>query len=336
VQRLEKNANQYPILLYFVGDNNIEEAAAFEKSSQNKKPWKVKHPYYDEITVQPIALKFDNRQHNLTIITGTVIETIQLKAPISAPELVKTIESLNLLLNESITSVFINTPVFSGITTVSGDTISKLDLAFKNLAVLLEQIETYLDYARQAKGAAENVISGATRYINRAIQLINYPYIIEQNIRAKINAMLEAFDNLLSVLGINNDFIETHGAAILSNVCLISLSAPTEYKNRAEVISVINAIQTKYTANIDKFTNPDIALQLDKIINFTLGGLLNTAQNSKQVRTIYLTYPDNIVNLAVKYFGQGDDNLNLFIETNGININEFLTMPAGRQITYFV
>ncbi len=102
VQRLEKNANQYPILLYFVGDNNIEEAAAFEKSSQNKNPWKVKHPYYDAITVQPISLKFDNKQHNVTIVTGTIIETIQLKAPISAPELVKKIESLNLILNENI------------------------------------------------------------------------------------------------------------------------------------------------------------------------------------------------------------------------------------------
>ena len=334
IERFKQSGNQYPIAFYFVGENNIELSIEFEKSAADPNPWTISHPIYNEIIVQPLSLKFDNKTNNVTIISGTVWETIKVKAPTAAVSLLSTIESLNSTLSAQISNNFVTELVpISGITTVAGDTVGQLDRSFKTLPVTLENIESYKDLVRKASGAAQNITSDAARYINSAINLINFPFQIEQNIIARINAMLESFNNLMTLS--NAFFNQYHGASILSNTCLNSLLNTDQYSDRSEIVNVINSISTIYNQNIELFTDPDISLQLDKIINFTLGGLLFSAQNAKQLRTLTLSYPDNIVNLSAKYFGLGEQGISDFIKLNKLSIDEYLQLKIGREIIYY-
>ena len=72
-----------PLLLWFSGEDNTENADTFMESAKDPRPWTVKHPYYNEILVQPLSLKQSNREHNITEITGTIWETLASKFPSS-------------------------------------------------------------------------------------------------------------------------------------------------------------------------------------------------------------------------------------------------------------
>ena len=81
VERKEVQGTQYPILLYFTGEDCIDVANRFEQSTRDPRPWTIKHPFYDDLTVQPLNLEFDNTQYNVSKITGTLWETITQKYP---------------------------------------------------------------------------------------------------------------------------------------------------------------------------------------------------------------------------------------------------------------
>ncbi len=115
-----------------------------------------------------------------------------------------------------------------------------------------------------------------------------------------------------------------------------------DYDKRADVVTVIDqlvaAYETYYT-NLDDLgyiQDKNISKDLDFIINFTLGELLEVAFQSKQERTIILQHDDNIVNLAHEYFGPGDDNLERFLKSNEMSLSELLTVKKGKEIIYFV
>jgi len=76
VRRTTVRGAKYNLEIYFQGDDNLDISKAFETSADDNRNWVISHPYYDNLIVQPISLSFDNSEHNVTKITGTVIETI--------------------------------------------------------------------------------------------------------------------------------------------------------------------------------------------------------------------------------------------------------------------
>ena len=188
VDRQEREGRQFPIELYFQGENCIDEANAFELSAEDKRPWKVSHPYYDDLIVQPLNLSFDNSSHNIVKITGTLWETIDKKFPDSSINQFKTIETAKQTIDEESQAVFVDNietpspeliePANNSMiqTGANYDTLVKTD---SDAALLKDKI-------RSASSAAQELISDATRYIRQANDLVNFPFLIEQNITLKV------------------------------------------------------------------------------------------------------------------------------------------------------
>jgi len=351
VERKEHKSNQYPILLYFQGESCIDESEAFELSAQDKRAWVISHPFYGEITVQPLNLSIDNSDYNISRITGTVWETIDQKYPDDVINSQKEIDLKKSEIDIESQAVFVD-----NIETPSPEIIEPANNSIlrtgRNYNVLIqtESDATLLkDRIRSASASVQEIISNTTRYISQANDLINFPFLIVQNINQKVDQMINTFNDFTSIfLGDDTDnekqiMYESQSTMLLSELShnLINTNI-NDYDKRSDVIDVISTLSDAYELflkNLDDLgyvQDKELSKQLDYIINITLSSLYDVAFESKQERNVILDKDNNIIVLAHRYYGTGDDNLNKFIKQNNISLREYLGLQKGREITYFV
>ena len=354
VERKEQSGNEHPILLHFQGDDCIDQVNAFEISAADKRPWTFIHPFLDEqIYVQPSSLEIDTTNYNVATVSGTVYETILTKYPEDKVVPNKQISYLKADNEVLIADTFenkIDTPSAADITTAGG-TVTTIEGGYNLLVKENSDAAKLKDLARAASGAAQSIIQTPISYIQQTIALINFPFQLQENITTKIQKLLSSIDDLGTLLFGADEIAESNKvmyeslvASVLSTACENSLYPiiDVDYTTRAEVLKVINDINTYYEqykqALEDQDYNQDsaLALGLDNIINLTLSNLFDVAFNAKQERTIYIEKEDNIINLAHKYFGAGDANLERFMKFNDITLNEYLGLKKCREIRYLV
>jgi len=354
VDRKKKKGDKFPITLYFNGGDCIDQARLFEESARDSRAWTYKHPFFDIVKVQPSKLKFDYSGLNSVKITGVLRETIANKYPkkIETPG-ASVLELAPVLLSE-IEEYFvaeIDEPLPGNISFAAAF-INAMNAAYKKVAEIREDIAKVKELARAASSAAQNMIASATGYIEAMKDLVNFPFVLIQNIESKINALVASArdladifistDGVLDAEVISKNIItyEANASLILGTIAQVSVDS--DYSDSNTVFSVIDSISEIYSEVISNYDslgynqNPDVAFQLDTLINLAIGNLYDIAFDSKKEITVILPYDSNIVLLAHKYYGRGDDHLNDFIEKNNIKSNEYLQIKAGREIVYYV
>lgn len=350
IERGQMQGRQFPILLYFTGDNNIDVATEFEISSRDNRPWTIKHPYYDDLTVQPLNLEFDNSLHNVTRINGILWETLTAKYPDDTINPEKEVIIRKQQSDDNIEETFVNniqTPSAESISTAS-DSVSIIGSNYETITESSEDISNLKDIIRSASAAAQELISLPDRYIQETISLINFPFSIEQDISQKISAMLNNLDSLISIFlddptDDNKLMYEMQSSIMFTEISRnIMQSDETDYNIRSNVIEVIDIINGSYESFLENMDNNEIdqdkqvSKDLDYIINLALAKLYDIAFEAKQERTFILDKDDNIINLAHRFLGPGDNNIELFINQNSIRQNEYLGLKKGRKINYYV
>lgn len=351
VERSEQKGNQFPILLYFQGEDCIDKTEAFEISSRDKRPWNLIHPYYGELLVQPLELTIDNSEHNISKITGTLWETIEQKYPNDSVNSAKEIEIKKSEIDLESQAVFVDnmeTPEPEFVESAK-DSISNTGNNYNVLVQSESDAALLKDKIRLASSAAQEVISSTTRYISQANDLINFPFEIEQNINQKVDQMINTFNDFANIfLGDDTNNQRQIAYEAQSTMLLSSLSQnlintdENDYDTRSSVVSIIKNLSNSYNAFLENLDNlgyvqdKNLSRELDYIINFTLSTLSEIAFNSKQERNYILDKDSNVVVLAHRFYGRGDDNLNLFIKQNDITLNEYIGLKKGRNIVYFV
>jgi len=349
IARKRRSGRKFPLLLYFQGEDHITEAKAFFKSSEDPRPWRIKHPFYDVLIVQPLDLKFDNSQQNVTRITGTVWETNEQKLPASSPSKPKVIEKLKSQ-TDTLTVETISNDLIDADTALIQDSKTTLTDIRKVISTYIDNAELIQDFRNDINAAlssSNNIISdtfAALEATQTAINTIVRPDLIK--ISDKIDAFKTILSNIASTLltgtptDQNASLYEAQTSTILTAASLASVLA--SYDNRGQVVDVISEIDVMYNDFITQFDdisqnqNSNIAQALDSIINETLANLYVIAFNSRQTRR-YITEADtNIIVLSHQFYGPGDDNLDEFINQNDISLAEHLEVPKNHEIIYFV
>jgi hypothetical protein len=351
VERKERQGRQFPVNLIFQGENHIEISSAFEISANDKRPWKVKHPFYGDLLVQPLSLRIVNTAYNISRIIGILWETITTKFPEDEILPDKTVENLKAETDSQVaTSFTTNVPSPSvNLVQPAGNAITNIDKNYKVLAVLEEDIKTLKDLTRTASGAAQNLLNDVDGFINSVISLVNFPFQIAQNLQFKIEKIKNSIDELFDIFDMDNteeqflyEAIATTSVTEISRVSVNPEEDNGDYNTRIEVVDAFNLLNDTYNSVLNNYDtirykqDAEIALQLDNIVNFSLANLYDIAFEAKQERVIITDKDDNIVNLAHQYFGPGDDNLQIFIDQNNITLPEYLFVRKGREIIYYV
>lgn len=351
VERKNKKGNKYELNFMFQGDDYLDIAKAFEKSSINQNSWQIVHPLYGKLTVQPISLEFDNSKLNIVSISGIFLDTIELSYPQSYVDLKEIVIQNRAEINLKNITVFKNKKEK---TTLNGILKASIinDTTYKNYRILTlvsDDIKKLKDLVRKANASVQNIINDATYYIKQVLDLINFPFTIQQDIEFKIEKLVETYKDFKNVIlnkdsdNSQNNILQAILTNVLSEMCGNAITPnSTSYQNRKEVYSIIKKINDTYADLISTFDalnyemDANLLLLIDNIVNSTISSLNIIAFNSKQERIYILEKDDNIINLAHRFYGAGDDNLQIFIKRNNITLNEHFEIFKGRKIVYFV
>lgn len=330
VDRKLPSGMRYEISLIFQGEDCIEQAAAFLQSAENTSPWQVTHPFYDEILVQPLSLKQENIDLNVSRIVGEVVETIETKYPQSQRDEKRYIESLKSDIDK------INLEAFPDVVgnnqiQAATDTVEAVEKAYKDYDIQ--------NIIQTAYNAAQNISTDASAYMQRMTDLINYPLQLEQKIERRIDVMVEAFENLKNTSPV---LLQANGALIVSAAFTAAVMTQ-DYVTRTNVYDVIAKISNLYENYIidlqdaENFT-PDeqIASRLEIIAATTVGELYNIALEAKQERVKVLDIESNIISVTHELYGFSENNLTDLIEQNSLSGDELIILPRDKEIIYYV
>jgi hypothetical protein len=350
VERKKKSGDQIPLLFYFQGNDCIEQADLFELSARDSRVWTLKHPFLGTLKVQPLSLRFDYTQYNSVKITGTVWQTISRKYPQNVVDAKAEVQNLKSDIDILVAGLFTDSiipiipeniqPSLNG--AISTESNYEVLIDSDSAAAALKNI------ARQATGAAQDLLSDATNYINQATALINFPFTLVGNIRSKVGSMVNALNSLVGIFlnadPKNKEIYEFQASLIVSE---LSRNVVTDdYNNINDVLRTIDDFDSAYNsfiANLDSagyVGNPDLAIATDLIVNTAISNLFDIAFNAKQEMRIVLDSDSNIIVLANKYYRKGgvslDDAVAELIANNNISLDEHIQVKKGREIIYFV
>jgi hypothetical protein len=360
VNRSQPKANRYSLEIHFRGEDNLDERDAFQASSADPRAWVISHPFYGQITCQPISLSFDNSLYNLTTVTGTVVETITLSGPVVTANPVDKIAADKDAVDLAIAAAFAVGPA-PGTDEITSLTDSTQTAYTQGSAAVktTEDNEAYFNLFNEATAAIGAATSDPLLAMRATQALLNYPAQFSDNVTTRLNTLQDQFDKLSETLS-NYDTpslkigYEGQASAIIGAMTVAASTPATgNYFNRGQVLIVINqliSVYNNYVIYIDSLQSTNggspssyipnsLGLQnLSDLVKYTVSVLFTIAQGAKQERSIVLEYDSNALLLTHRFYGLNDTgtNFDIFTDTNNIGINEILQIKKGRVILYYV
>lgn len=356
--RKSPKGRKYNIEIIFQGDNHLDIAENFEDSADDPRPWNISHPFYGELIVQPLNLTFDNKDYNVSKITGMIVETISAspKLSINAQDQVSVLKNRYDDLTLGVVLVQIPKPKTATINRFRINTLSCYNQGVKGLKNTLDS-QDYINAFNTANDAINKFTSQPLAAV-RAIQaFINKPFQFVDTVKNRIDILGAQFELLRSTLATlfspaDKAAYEFNAGTLVSSIATASVTSP-DYVSRDEVISAISRISTYfdlYVADLDALqtdtggdpdsyiADADGLIDLSNLINYTISNLFTIAISAKQQRTIYLSEDSNLILLAHRYYGLDvqDSTMTQMMELNNIGLNEMLLISKGRKIIYYV
>jgi len=368
VYRSLSKGRRYNIEIYFQGDDHLDVASNFDISSDDPRAWKISHPYYGLITVQPLGLSFDNSKMNVSEITGTLVETITEENPQGSLD---PIDSINFNKNQLDLTVQTNLgnqiPPLQITPILQNQMLSQVQSAYQNGLPII-RIDTDATEYFNAFTKVNAAITGYTTQASNALiflsDLYNSPINFTTSVKNRITTLTNQFNsvrtNVMTLLLQNSPNLTPKAKTVYENagVTIISAAAVAsvtnmDYNNRNDIIAIIEAILALYqqlladldalqSANAGSTTSyvPDAnsLIELNSLLNQTVSSLFTVGLSSKQERILYCEWDTNLILLAHRLYGllPDDSTIQTLMDNNEIGLSELLEIKKGRKIIYYV
>ncbi len=359
VDRRRPKGEVYSLELYFDGNDHLDVSAAFALSANNSRAWTITHPIYETLTVQPVSIFYDNRDANVTKITGSVIETIVAANKNKAAPIDKIRgDKVRIDALQANAYAFDVQPTTADITEYKGNLDTLYAEGSKSAGTTLDA-ETYFNAYNAAYSKLDELISEPLAAVRLAQRMIEAPFIFAQLVQRRF----ETFMNQVALLRrtLDNVLNRNQKRQYETNVgCIISAMAAAttvnidgSYRNRTDVIGIadnlantynqyitdLDGLQTLTGADADSYIpNFDAVNAIRDLVIFTINNLVDIAVDGRTEITIVLEEDSNAIMLTYRFYGDdpNDTFLTEFIEANNLGLNELLIIPKGRLITYYV
>jgi len=373
VKRGETSGFRLPFEFHFTGIDNLDEAKRFIEAAKDKRPWKLIHPLYDELLVQPISINQNNSFENDSVLTGELWETIEDTYPDASIDVKEAVlESVDLA-NETLALEFslkLGVPKASTLSKFN-QTINNIANKFKLSAVTDFDFSAVQNAANEALATLDNVTQEPLLFMQKVTTLARTPAKFYASAQDRINVIEEGFADLKLSIGISDNnqekiYFESLGGSLQSakaesSVILASDVADEQqiednqiedYQTRNDVLTTVESInlslknyldtlgtfQSVVDATPDSYTPTQTTISTIKdAANKATGQLLQIAVEAKQERKY--TVPSNIgiIMLVHRLLGTTDsDEIQSFAKNNDIQLQEWLQIEKGREIIYFI
>lgn len=351
-RRLQKG-RRFSLEIIFQGENNLDQSNAFDTSANDPRPWTIEHPLYGLLTVQPISLTFDDREYNITTVTGSVVETNEL-AGLSA--VISPIDQVDIIQEQAFNSgaiAFEQKPA-------NASAMQRNNLAYFNSGrqiVPIQGAEEYTNLFSSANAAVQNVTTNASTAISQSQALLLAPARFNVNIQTRLDSLINQLDVLFGNLNLINSvddkvLLELSAGGLMAAMC-VAASNPlqgnyTSVNSVFDVIEIlvneyniiieqIDALQTDNNGDTDSYIPDfDFISAITYLVDFTISNLFVIALSASQERTIFLQFDTNIIELAHTYYGDLDNGIDLVMQANNYGLNAILNINAGTPFTYYV
>jgi hypothetical protein len=353
IDRKKPQSGKYPLVFWFQGDDNLEVSQQFEDSANDSRPWQIEHPFYGTLIGQPINLKRNDNNYNVTEITVDFWESITDDYPLSSLSTVDEVKSMvnniNLLNLKSLSE---NTkPKTSDITSVK----EKSNISSSKFKPDQGSFNNYQNTIRKAVESADNIVVSPADSFRSLQEVINIPALFSITAKQRLKSYSEAFNTLKDEVESVFDkyYFESQAASLFCGMCLSSVTPlENEYSTRGDVESVSSLITNLYEQylsiidsnqvsinEIGSSWSPDLSIQsnLLSLINYTISQLFVISFNAKQERTYELKKDSNLIILTHRFMGlASDENLETFRKINNIKNDELFKIRKGRVVKFFV
>lgn len=363
VSRGTSKGTKYAVEMYFQGDSHLDDSAAFEKSARDNRMWTISHPLYGSIYVHPSGLNFDNTRYNISVITGTLLETITDQYPKITVDPVDKINADKITLDATFAQSYatvVTTPEIADMNSLQRNNTTLFNEAKKAIKTTTD-FQNITNLYQKANSDILKIILPIQNAVVVPIQslqaVITYPAKLADTVTNRIALLKRQFvllGSTLSTITRKNDkhTYENNQGVLVSSMAETSVTN-YDYKNSDEVLAVtadIVATYNQYIADIDSLQTPTGGDEdsyipdqasidgLRALINFTVSNLLAIAVDSKQARYLICEEDTNLILLAHRLYGllPDDSTIQTIAADNNIGLNEYLIIPKGRKIVYYV
>lgn len=360
IDRREVQGRRFNLEIYFQGADHLDDAEAFRVSANDRRPWTMNHPMYGELKVQPFSLKFDNKQQNITKITGVIGETITEDGVQAFTSPVDDIEEAFEEVNTASATAFETTvtPTATDQTQMASNTTSAYNQGAKAVTDN-EDAQNYLNSYNKALSSIDTATSQPLAAINAIQNVLVAPARFQQSARSRLNLLKEQFDTLRTtlenVLTPNEKRLYQNNSTSIVNATVLAVSTPQDgdYTNAPQVLAVqtevadmfdqyiedLDSLQTENGGGEESYIpDPEPVSGLTNLVNYALANLQQIALESAQERSIFCEEDTNLVLLTHRLYGPQnfEENLQYLKDTNNIGISELLGVRKGREIVYYV
>jgi len=332
----EAGIEQYEFTFWFIGDNHVEDMLEFKKSSKNKNPWKITHPFFGELQVQVESLRIAS-SYGQTYFVARTKETIDEELPEINVNLESDIKNNNIEIENSLTQNIEVNSLSAGLSS-----ISTLSTNYNSLPNSNSSINELKNKVIEVTGALQNVISKPVEFNESLKALIRFPIEQAASLKSAIVSCKNAILEMASLITSDPNLYDINSSILITTVTESAISA--DYKTWSEVNEVIRLILEMYNSQILTFEsanyiqNNEVSFALSVSISKTLGRLNQIAFNAKQERFIVAGKTANPILYAVEFYGNKniDDSLKRLIDENKLSVDEMIQIKYGRELVYYV
>ncbi len=350
IKRSQPKGYVYNLILIFQGEDHLDQSRAFELAATNKNPWTIIHPYYREILVQPMGMRIDNTGYNVSRITVKLQETIKDEFPKSDIAVVDEIAIQKVDVDENLVA---STPASSPAQIQTQlEQVDLMESTYADLATTEEDAVRLRGLITEAQSKVVGALDAPQSAMNAVIGLINYPAILQLPLKARLSALRESFDTIISV--VDNIVVEKNGSA-LASAMFQAASNPIDgdYGTVADVNDVVSELIAVNNIFLDELDSrqseradvvgsyvPDFGSMnaLDLIVSTSLSNVFSIAFEAKQERIFVLDSDSNPIVLCHRFYGMDseDNNLDRFLSENNLGPEELFQITKGREVVYYV
>lgn len=354
VDRKKPKSRKLPLVFWFEGADNIDQADKFEISADDPRAWRVNHPFYGLISGQPISIKRDDSSLNVTEITVPFWESIDADYPVSnftvkdntrdKRDLVYSVSALSAITNVKFASIDVAKQAQS-IADMSGEMKS------------IQDNNTYSNFQNALNSglkAIDNLLEAPLNAIQTIQNFLDLPATYEQAIEGRIASYENIYYRLKTSIATLADkkYFESMGASTIASMSMVAVNPIVgDYVLVSDVEKMTARIAKIHKDYVDTLGDlkvsvydvnntysPDASVQseLNSLVNYAIANLYLMSFETKRERIVITDKKTNVILLVHRYLGLDDDdeNIDTFVKTNNLKLNQLFSIEKGTEIRY--
>ena len=372
VQDLDVGGDRYPLTIFFEGPDHDTEADRFFKACKENGAWSINHPVRGVLTLQLVFVTeriSPVESGNITEFTTEWIEPLDPFVRPSLPELASGITAQVAQVNETAASQFVRNARqlnFKQIERLKATAASVVTSVTDKLGPLYTQAaEINARVTSVIRGIQDTISSPVLDVAGLAGQvqnLIQLPLLAIIDIPARITAYVELLSDILSLSPEDsgedqiNVAVTQELAATSINTAIAQVAATGSLKTRSEAIGAAEVVSAQFIVMTDEldlsqeiFQQNDIDLQYfsqsesfsdsSVITAQAIAYLLEKSFSLSIEKRFILKIPRTPIEITITEYGtlgDGDENFDLFLESNQLAGNDILLLQYGREVVVYV